>query len=227
MKTLTLLVAALAAPLVVAQESPSVLDARVQLFTELIQPRQFVYANPGTGELNDQAKGQAGLGFRVLGELPYTLGWYYELGGRLDSSSNLTLNTTVVDARDIQIRYSYWSAGVAYLWNFGPLSLGAHLEGRGEALSALGEEFRAGISNGKVSQSTTYLRPWVRVSLDLTFGKSKVRPFVGGEAGVALTRTTQTRIVPLPSGSSGGLDDRTLRAMAPTASVAFYGGLRF
>jgi hypothetical protein len=223
-KTFHILASALTASCLFAQDASGSLDARIQVFADLVQPRQFTYANAGMGDLKDQAKSSSGVGFRILGELPYTKGWYYELGGRLDSSGKLGLATPVVDSRDIKVTYSYWSAGVAYLWSLGPMAVGLHLEGRGEALAAQGEEFRGGLSSGQVSRSTTYLRPWARASVDFTLGSGKIRPFLGAEAAAALTRTDQTRIVPLPN---EGLDDRTLRSMAPDFGLALYAGIRF
>ncbi len=225
MKIVPVLAALLVVGSLSAQETGN-LDARIQVFADVTQPRKFTYYNVNNSDVKTEAERQVGVGFRILGELPYTTGWYYELGGRFDSSSNLQLKDTRVDTTDVKVRYSYWSAGLAYLWNAGPVAFGLHLEGRGEALSLQGEEFDGlGLSRGKVSASSTYLRPWVRASADVTLGSGKVRPFIGGEVAVAVTRTTQTRIPPFVGTTTP--DDRTLRSIAPDFSLAGYLGLRF
>lgn len=226
MKIAPVLAALLAAGALSAQENAN-LDARIQVFADVTQPRSFSYYNI-TSDVKTEAGRQIGVGFRILGELPYTTGWYYELGGRFDSSSTLGLRDATVDATDVKMRYSYWSAGFAYLWTKGPASFGLHLEGRGEAVSLQGEQFHGttGLSQGKVDASSTYLRPWVRASFDLTMGSGKVRPYIGAEAAVAVTRTYQTRI-PSFTTLAAIPDDRTIRSLAPNFSFAGYLGLRF
>lgn len=234
MKILTALAILLAASALTAQDSSRSLDARIQVFGDFNQPKKFTYYNvPGTTNgVTDQAGNQAGLGFRILGEFPYTSGWYYELGGRFESSSYLKLNDAYVNATDIQLQYSYWSAGFGYLWHSGPAAFGLHLEGRGEALCLQGKQVanNPAVLAGNVSKSQTYLRPWVRASVDFTFGNGKVRPYAGVEGSFALTRTTQYEAVPLvrlPDGSWDGIDARTIQSIAPDFSIGAYVGLRF
>lgn len=226
MKIVNILGAMLVAGTLSAQEVGN-LDARIQLFADMMRPRQFTYYNL-TSDVKTQPGTQVGIGFRVLGELPYTTGWYYELGGRFDSSSNLNLSDATVNTTDIKVRYSYWSAGVAYLWHSGPVAFGLHLEGRGEAISLQGEEFdgTTAASRGKVDASTSYLRPWARASIDFTMGSGKVRPYIGAEAAVAVTRTYQTRIPSFPA-LAASPDERTMRSLGPDFSIAGYLGLRF
>ena len=102
-------------------------------------------------------------------------------------------------------------------------SLGFHLEGRGEALAAQGAQFDgAGTMVGRVDASSTYLRPWGRLTLDGSFHLGSLRPYVGVEVSGTPVKTTQTQLVALSS-----MDSRTLRSMAPTASAALYLGLHF
>lgn len=219
MKTLSTLALALAACTLSAQEVGA-LDARIQAYAELTRPSAFNLSSAGA-PVTDQADRQAGFGLRLLGELPFTNGWYYELGGRFDSSSRLGYNTAAMNNTDVTVSYSYWSAGAAYLWNLGPATLGAHAEARGEAIRLQGTQFKDG-TGAQVSQSSTYVRPWVRLSLDFTFGSGGVRPFVGADVATAVTKTNQTVASSLPS-----MDERSLRSLAPKASATVYAGVRF
>jgi hypothetical protein len=230
-KKATVLAAMLVAAPVFAQSASDGLEARIQLFGEFSRPREFSYNETF---VKAQADNQVGIGIRLMGEIPGTTGWFYEVGGRLDSSSKLGTKYTdslgvTWDTTDIQFKYSYFSIGGAYLWNSGPLSVGFHLEGRGEALRLQGEEWKQTgaapqVSGGKVDQSCTYFRPWARVSVDFTMKASGVRPYVGADVSLAITQTSQTRATPV---SNGGLEVRTLRAMAPQFAAGVYAGIRF
>lgn len=219
MKITSILVTLFSAGALLAQAPSSELDARIQVFGELIRPASITVASG----IKDQADSSVGVGIRFMGEFASSRNWYYEIGGKLDSSSNMKLNATGLDLTDIKVTHSYWSLGVGYLVPLGTnVSLGFHLEGRGEALSAQGAIFQGGIITGRVDATNTYLRPWARVSLDGTFRLGSLRPFVGVEAAATPVKTTQTQLVALSS-----MDNRTLRAMAPQVSGAFYLGLHF
>jgi len=219
-KSPSILILALAAGALGAQDAPK-LDGRIQLFAELTRPAEITVALP---DVKDQPKRQTGLGLRFLGEVSSYPGWYYEFGGMFDTSSNFTSSGAVGDNTGVKVSESYWSLGAAYMATLGEqLTLGAHLEGRGEAIRVTG----ASVENGlpfQYNKGTTYLQPWVRGSADYTFngiGKS-LHPYIGVEGSVALTRTTQTSV---PAG--GNIDSRTLRSLAPRASAALYAGIRF
>lgn len=218
MKIAKVLVTALSATALFAQAPAQDLDARIQIFGEIIQPRAFT---PGVG-LSDQAGTSWGVGFRFMGELASAHNWYYELGGKLDSSSNLKLNNGTVDLTDIKFTQSYWSLGFGYLAPLGQaVSLGFHVEGRGEALACQGHYF-SGSGSSPVDAGQTYLRPWFRISLDGTWHMGSLRPYVGVEAAATPVRTVQT----VPTTPSA-MDNRTLRSMAPQVSGAVYAGLHF
>jgi hypothetical protein len=187
----------------------------------MIRPAEITLT-PGT---TDQPKRSAGFGARFMGEIASARNFYYEIGGKLDSSSNMTYNQAGVDLTDIRITSSYWSVGMGYLMPLGPLSLGFHLEGRGEALSATGSIFSTttGLATGSVNTSTTYLRPWGRVSLDGTFRLGAIRPFVGLDVSATPLKNTQTA----PLTNPATMDNRTLRSLAPTLAAGVYVGLHF
>lgn len=219
MKIVTILAAALSAGTLLAEAPPEDLDSRIQVFGEVIRPTSFTVASG----VKDQAGNSTGVGIRFMGEIASARNWYYEIGGKLDSSSNLTLNSGGVDLTDIKITQSYWSLGFGYLAPLGKAcSLGLHLEGRGEALAAQGAVFQNGVNIGQVNASDTYLRPWVRLSLDGTFRMGSLRPYVGVEVAATPVKTTQTQLVALSN-----MDNRTLNSLAPRASGAFYVGLHF
>ena len=228
MKTLPFLAVILAAGSLAAQSPAYTLDKRVMLFGEYSQTEQFVVAST-SADIKDRADAQKGLGLRFMGELPGTLNWYYEFGGRLESSENLKVNGPDgtaggwLDTRDVAIKYSYWMLGLGYEMELGSVvNLGFHLEGRGEALGAKGEFFDAARNSlGAVNQSVTYLRPWARVSLTFNFKAGDVRSFVGIEGAAAITKTSQQRV------ESTYISERTLKAMAPKVSGAIYAGIRF
>lgn len=227
MKIPTILVTALAAGSLCAQAPDKELDKRIQVFGEMIRPAAFTIF-PG---VQDQAQRSWGVGVRFMGEIASSRNWYYEIGGKLDSSSNLTFDgptsalpgAPVADLTDVKITSSYWSVGAGYLIPVGnAVALGLHLEGRGEALTAQGAVFQAGAMLGNVDASTTYLRPWARVSLDASFHLGSTRPFIGVDVAATPLKTSQQVLV-----SPVNMDNRTLRSLAPTASAAFYAGLHF
>jgi len=216
------LVTALSAGTLFAQVPADQLDARIQLFGEVIRPTAFSIA----GGVKDQADRSFGAGIRFMGEMGSARNVYYELGGKLDSTSNLTFNGMVngvpADNTDIKITSSYWFLGVGYLMPLGSaMSLGFHLEGRGEALAASGTQILNGTLN-TVDAGTTYLRPWFRLSFDGTFSAGKFRPFIGADVSATPIKTTQGAITALSA-----MDDRTLRSMAPQVSAGLYAGLHF
>jgi hypothetical protein len=218
-KITSILATVLSAGALFAQAPATALDARIQVFGEAIRPASITVA----AGVKDQADSSVGLGIRFMGEFASSRNWYYEIGGKLDSSSNMKLNTAGMDLTDIKVTHSYWSLGVGYLKPLGTnVSLGFHLEGRGELLSAQGAIFSGGNIVGRVDASNTYLRPWARVSLDGTFHMGSLRPYVGVEVAGTPVKTSQTQLQALST-----MDNRTLRAMAPQVSGAFYMGLHF
>ena len=224
MKISMILVTALAAGTLGAQAPEGELDARIQLFGEMVRPTSFsIYQG-----VKDQPAKSTGFGVRFMGEIASSRQLYYELGGKLDSSSNMTytgtLGTGVYDFTDVKLTSSYWFIGTGYLVPLGSaVSLSFHLEMRGEALSAQGAVQQVGQPNVRVDCSTTYLRPWGRLSLDASFKLGKFRPYVGVDAAVTPLKTAQTVVLP----SLQYMDDRTLRSTAPNVSGAFYVGMHF
>lgn len=234
MKTLTLLAAVLVTGTLGAQSSAVQAEKRVQLFGEFSRPRQFTLAQPN-GDVKDQAASQLGSGLRFMGELPGTTNWFFEFGGKLDSSSRLGFNQTIpmtggpalaINSTDVAIKYSYWEIGGAYLWDLGAgTSLGAHLDLRSETISAQGQlvvQPSSYTGGGTVDQRGTMMRPWLRFSADFSFKMSSVNPYIGAEVAFTPIRNSQNSVVPLV-----GLDDRTLKAMAPQFGAGIYVGLRF
>jgi len=221
-KISSILIMTLAAGALAAADAPK-LDGRVQVFAEIYRPAQI---NVAAG-VDDQPKMQTGVGLRFLGEVASFPGFYYELGGMLDGSSNFTVNNGSTNLTDLKVTDSYWALGAAYLARFGErLTLGAHLEGRGEYLRIQGEAVTptASPSPAQVSQSTTYLRPWVRGSADYTFAGigRDLHPYLGVEVAYAITKTYQTR-----TPDFNNMDNRTLNSLAPKASASLYAGIRF
>lgn len=231
MKTLSTLALALATSGLFGQAPDRDLDARIQFFVENCRPQSVTVAQV-PNSVKDQASNQTGVGIRFMGEFASAAGFYYEIGGKSESSSRYGLNgfigsNTSLNLQDVKFTDSYWSLGVAYMTQPNTyLTFGLHLEGRGEAIRAQGEVFQdqgAGyVSMGMLDASTTYLRPWVRLSGDVTLPVGKYHPYLGLDVSYTPVKTTQTRLVPLVQ-----MDNRTLEAMAPTAAVAFYFGLRF
>ena len=229
MKISSILIMALAAGALGAQDAPK-LDQRIQVFAELTRPSQITVATNPT--LNDQPSRQTGVGIRFQGEIASAPNWYYELGGMFDATSYFTLSgvlpdgVTTLDLTDAKFTDSYWSLGMAYLSKPNEnLSLGAHLEGRGEYLrlqgGVAGTNFNPPV---QLDHSTTYLRPWVRGSVDYTFTGvgSSAHPYLGLEGCLAVLKTSQTRVPDFTN-----LDDRTVKALAPKYSAAVYAGIRF
>lgn len=227
MKAFPLIALTLCAAPLAAQEFAPKLDGRVVLFLEAIQPAEYIVDNPATGDVKDQAGAQMGIGVRFIGEMAIAPGFYYELGGRLDSASNFDINGPVgsggtLNTTNMKFTYSYWMAGAAYMKGFGNFTLGGHLEARGEALTVSGSYSKNGGPDTPVYCGNTYLRPWLRLSGDYTFGSGRYRTVVGLEGAVALLRMSQDTINPPEY-----MDKRTLNSMAPHFSAAFYAGVRF
>lgn len=226
MKSISILVALLATAALAAQEDQGPLNARVVVFGETIQTSGVLL---GQG-VKDQAGYQTGAGIRLVGQIDESR-WYWEVGGRFDSSARMETNRdisstpppNVLDATQTKIHYSYWSIGGAYLLPLGSaVDLGLHLEGRGETINPRGQFSTTNGGVGYIDAHNVYFRPWARVSLDIKFGGGSFRPLIGLEGAVALVKTSQSQVVPLSA-----LDANTLRAMAPTWSGAVYAGVQF
>ncbi|MCL1894454.1 MAG: hypothetical protein FWG02_09525 [Holophagaceae bacterium] len=221
-----------------AQGSSRDLDLRFQIGAELTRPYQSLFAevpninHGGYDRFFAQPDYQIGLQVRMIGELPGTHGFYYELGGRLETSSRLDFNTWIngvyVDTHDVQVSYSYFTFGGAYIWasKFG-LSVGCHLEGRIESISSSGPVYQEWDyeNPGKLDGKSTYLRPWGRLSMDFTFNnRGKVRPLIGIEGAYPLLNREQ-RNHRWYAGETQ--EPRMMETIAPRGSVACYAGFRF
>jgi hypothetical protein len=110
-----------------------------------------------------------------------------------------------------KLKHEYWSLGV--MFNFKSLvAVGAGLEYRSEKLNA---------ENGPQSNSTTYGRPWAKVSFGYAFPLPEVKPFIGLEVAAPLTSQSV-------SATEFGVDtSKTLKGSAPKLQVGLYGGVRF
>jgi hypothetical protein len=103
-----------------------------------------------------------------------------------------------------QLGQEYWGLGA--MFNFKALvAVGAGVEYRSEKLTTPG-------------LSTTYGRPWARVNAGYAFPTPLVKPFIGVEVAVPLTKKDYN--------DSLGTED-TLKALAPKLQVGVYGGIRF
>lgn len=231
MKTITLLTAAMLVTPLAAQVPDHGGESRIQVHGEFVRPREIIIGNPTpTTELTDQAENQIGFGIRLIGEIPGVNNWYYTLGGKLESSSKFankpTLANGYTDTTGIKYKYSYWTVGAGYMWGLAPgLSLGAHLEVRGEALNASGDLYTGSAVQGspqRVDASATYVRPWGRLSLDYAFKASGTSPFIGVDASVAMLKASQDRGL-----APTYWDDTTVKSMAPQAAFSVYFGLKF
>lgn len=227
MKTITLLTAALLAAPLAAQAPDQGGESRIQVHAEFSRPRQVIIGQSGGNDVTDQASNQIGFGFRFMGEFPGANDWYYELGGRLQSSSKFDNKPTPAnsntDTTSVKFKYSYWTIGFARMWTMAPgMSLGAHLEARGESLNASGDYYSGNSGAQRVDVSTTYVRPWGRVSLDYSFKASGTSPFIGLDASVALLKASQDKSVPVTL-----WDDNTLKSQAPQISISVYAGIKF
>ncbi len=231
MKTITLLTAAMLVTPLAAQGSDRGGESRIQVHGEFMRPREIIIGNPTpTTELTDQAENQVGFGIRLIGEIPGANNWYYTLGGKLESSSKFaskpTLANGYTDTTGMKFRYSYWTVGVGYMWGVAPgLSLGAHLEARGEALNASGDFYTGSAVPGaaqRVDASATYVRPWGRFSLDYAFKAAGTSPFIGFDASVAILKAGQDKGLPPTY-----WDETTVKSMAPQVTFCVYVGMKF
>jgi len=206
-----------------AQDGASELDLRIQIGAEMTRPYQSVLVQ----DIKVQPDYQTGLQLRMLGEIPGAPGFYYQFGGKLESSSNYKYYDNGIDMRDVEVAYSHISFGASYLWNWkSGFSLGAHLEGRAERIVVSGPVYDdnqtapVGNFDGKVS----YFRPWGRLSMDYTFNtSSKYRPFMGIEGAYPITRREQK----VSWNLLDELDSNLMEAIAPRGSIGCYIGLRF
>jgi hypothetical protein len=203
------------------------LNGRVLLFEESIQTRSILL---GQG-IKDQADREAATGIRLMGQVGEESRWFWELSGRFAGSARMTTNRdisstgtpNVLNATGVKIYYSYWSVGAAYLLPLSPsVDLGFHLEGRAETLNPKGDYSTTAGGTGYMDAHVVYGRPWVRLSLDVKFKTGSFTTLVGADAGVAATKTDQTRIMPLSE-----IDSTTMRSLAPTWSGAVYAGIQF
>ena len=224
MNSLSIVMALLVSGSIFAQQSTNGVNARVILFGESVPTSGILLASG----LKDQASYQTGPGIRLMGQFDSDSPWVWELAGRFSSSAHMTTNRdvgsgNVVDVTKIKINYSYWSVGAGYLLPIGPaVDFGMHLEGRNETINPKGVYSTTLSGTGDIDAHTAYFRPWVRLSLDFKVKTGSVTTLIGADAGGTPFRTTQKAIVP-PS----QLDDRTLRALAPTWSGSVYAGIQF
>jgi len=218
-KTLSVLAAVLAVTGLSAQDASGSQEARLLLFGELVRPQKL---DVGTG-ITDQASNQMGGGLRFMGQIKPGTHWFYELAGRLESSSNLSNIPGVgLDNSKVKVTWSYFSMGGGYLAPLGNnVDLGFHLEARSENIRIQGTTVVLGTPAG-VDAANTFLRPWVRLSLDTNFQLGSVRPIIGGDVAFAALRTSQNQIL-----TAANVEDRTARAAAPQVAVGFYVGLKF
>ena len=232
MKIIPALVLVLSAGTLFAQDSTQDLDGRLQFFGEMSRPASIAVANAGSDYTNDQPGRLNALGIRFLGELAASPRWYYEIAATINASSKFGLNGPVVggalqDDTGVKFTDSYWAIGGAYLYPAGEnVSLGAHLEARGEALGIKGPlQQNPGTGwtpLGTVSDTTTYLRPWVRLSADFSFTVGEQHPYLGVEVAATPIKTSQTQFVQFTQ-----INDRTLKSLAPTTTFSFYFGMHF
>lgn len=207
-------------------------EGRVQLSLEWARPTAITVAE-ATTPIQNQPGRMTGGGIRFLGEIATAPKWFYEIAGAVNGASKFTLNgpignNTTLDISQVKVSTTYWAVGGAYL---APITeqftLGAHLEARGEMVKAEGPVFQnlngTGLAPwGTVSGSTTYLRPWARVSADYSWHWGEWAPYVGVDAAAALMHTKQTTFVSLDL-----IDSRTLKALAPGSAITFYLGAKF
>ena len=213
-----------------AQEGSRGLDFRIQVGAEMTRPNQSVLFTDSVNNINYkvQPDEQFSLQAKILGELPGAPGFYYQLGGRLESKSKLTFNQAVngirLDTREVEVSYSYFSFGGAYLWNLPTgLSIGAHLEGRIERMGTSGYIYSDDDRYDLVDTSATYLRAWGSLSLDYTFNNAgRVRPFIGIEGAYPITKREQKSNWALGLVQTSNL----VESLAPEGSVACYFGFR-
>ncbi len=229
MKTITLLTVAMLVTPMAAQIPDQGGESRVQVHGEFARPRQILIPRSGLNDLQDQAENQIGLGIRLIGEIPGLNNWFYTLGGKLESSSKFASKPSSAnshtDTTGIKYKYSYWTVGAGYMWGLAPgLSLGAHLEVRGESLNASGDLYADPLPTAaqRVDTSATYVRPWGRLSLDYAFKSGGVSPFIGADASFAMFKTDQSN----PQTPSVW-DEKTVKSMAPQVSFSVYVGMKF
>jgi len=226
-KSLSILAAILTTGALCAQGRSEDLSARVILFGEAIQTSGVLL---GQG-VKDQANVQTGPGIRLMGRTSDDSNWFWELAGRFQSSAHMVTNrdistappANVLDATKVKIYYSYWSVGAGYLFPLGPAAdFGVHVEGRGETINPKGDFSTTTGGTGSMDAHTVYFRPWARFSLDFKMKTGSFTTIIGGDAGVALIKTSQRAVMPLSQ-----IDDQTMRSMAPTWSGALYAGIQF
>ncbi len=222
MKKISILAALLVVGSLSAQDSPSKMDARVMVFGEVMRPAKLS-VDTGASTVADQPEFQMGLGLRFMGEIVNAPRWYYELGGRFESSSRFSTNggTPHLDLTKLQINYSYWVLGGGYLVPMGgQWSFGSHIELRGERIEVSGR-----VNNVEIDgDSDTYVRPWARFSLDTSWGSGNAKPLFGFDAAVTPFKTNQGDN--MTTGMST-MNKRTIRSLAPQWDVSVYLGLRF
>jgi hypothetical protein len=210
-----------------AQANNRDLDLRIQIGAERTRPNQSILVQNSMIEIKVQPDFQTGITARMLGELPGIPGFYYQIGGMFDASSKMTFNNNDIDTRDIEVSYSYFSFGGSCMFaSKSGFSIGAHLEGRVERVVASGTTWIYDVRWNPIDMETTvanYLRPWGRVSMDITFNNSgKVRPYIGIEASYPLTKRENKT----PWSLAGPQNSRLMESLAPQGSMGCYLGFR-
>lgn len=200
---------------------------RIILFGEVIQTQGILL---GQG-IRDQADRQVGPGLRLQVSSSWDSRWFAELSARFQSGTAMATNhdislvppANILDVTKVQVDYSYWAVGAAYLIPMGASGgFGVHLEGRAETINPKGSYSTTNGGTAQIDAMTVYFRPWVRLSLEGRIKTGRLVTLIGADLGAATTKASQRSIVPMSQ-----MDAPTLRALAPTWSGALYAGVQF
>jgi hypothetical protein len=176
----------------------------------------------------DRAKAQNALGLRVSVRPDQESDWNLELAWRTKRRSSFSyvgpITPTIIgDYTKHSLEYSWWGPGASYDMELSPVvSLNLGLDFRVERVTYF-------LPQGVIvpegySESSVFNRPWARASLTFTLPHStQVRPYVGFEGGVALTRKKVN-----VNATTQHLDPEDMRrGFAPNASLTIFAGVSF
>lgn len=229
MKVLSILTALLVSGALAAQGRPADdMNGRVILFGEVAQTSGILLGQ----DVKDQANRQTAPGLRIMGQFDDNSPWYWELGGRFRSGSDMITNrdistppgpANVANVTGVKVHYSYYAGGIGYQIPLGSMvDLGLHVEARAETINPKGVYSTTLGGTASIDAHNVYFRPWARLSLGVRARTGGCYTLFGAEASVAATNNTQHIVV-----SMSQMDKQTMRAMAPTWSSAIYGGIQF
>ena len=174
----------------------------IELGLHISQQKYTSQSIPALAEPQDKTVLAARLGYSIVDFGPAL----FQLTAAYQPSVDTDMKVGGVTS-PTKLGHEYWGLGV--MFNFkAVVAVGAGLDYRSEKISA----------HGVGTVSTTYGRPWARVNAGYAFPTPVLKPFIGLEVAMPLTKQSYS--------ATASFEDQ-LKSWAPKLQVGLYAGIRF